>query len=128
METWTSDDKVRSLACGGVQSTQLGTSGRTVSEFVQGVPWQVTTCSHRYVAPSDYGLHPSRGLRTVVTGRPSWVALVGTTKAWLRPVGVQRGTRAPGRSAHPASWLTVVGSGSDGRHQVTAVGRTAAPH
>jgi hypothetical protein len=23
--------------------------------------------------------------------------------------GVQRGTRAPGRSAHPPSWLTVVG-------------------
>lgn len=32
--------------------------------------------------------------------------------AWLRPVGVQRGTRAPGRSTHPPSWLTFVGWGS----------------
>jgi hypothetical protein len=29
--------------------------------------------------------------------------------AWWRPVGVQRGIRAPGPSAYPSSWLTVVG-------------------
>lgn len=28
---------------------------------------------------------------------------------WWRPVEVQRGIRVPGRSAHPPSWLTVVG-------------------
>jgi hypothetical protein len=32
--------------------------------------------------------------------------------AWLRLVGVPRGTRAPGRSARPPSWLAVVGRGS----------------
>lgn len=31
------------------------------------------------------------------------------TTAWLRLVWVQRGTRAPDRSANPPSWLTVVG-------------------
>ncbi|MGW1391953.1 YaaC family protein [Streptomyces nigra] len=31
---------------------------------------------------------------------------------WRRQVGVQRGTRAPVQSAHPPSWLTVVGWGS----------------
>lgn len=34
--------------------------------------------------------------------------------AWLMPVGVQRGIRAPGRSADPPSWLTFVGRGSGG--------------
>lgn len=29
--------------------------------------------------------------------------------AWRGPVWVERGTRAPDRSAHPPSWLTVVG-------------------
>ncbi|MGW2768873.1 hypothetical protein [Streptomyces sp. NPDC001275] len=33
--------------------------------------------------------------------------------SWLRPVGVQRGTRAPDQSACPPSWLTFVGWGTD---------------
>lgn len=41
-------------------------------------------------------------------GRRGW--LWSTALAtWWRPVGVQRGIRAPGSSAHPPSWLTAVG-------------------
>ncbi|CAL2057655.1 hypothetical protein GPN2_10949 [Streptomyces murinus] len=39
----------------------------------------------------------------------AWLALVDGMAAWLRTVGVHRGTRVRGRSAHPPSWLTVVG-------------------
>lgn len=41
------------------------------------------------------------------TPRPARLALVDSMVAWLRPVGVQRDTRAPGRLAHSPSWLTV---------------------
>lgn len=40
---------------------------------------------------------------------PTQLALVDDMAAWLRPVGVRRGTRVPDRSAHPPSWLTVLG-------------------
>ncbi|GAA2702059.1 hypothetical protein GCM10010310_72420 [Streptomyces violaceolatus] len=42
-------------------------------------------------------------------GRPSFLWVGDTSTAWLRPVGVRQGTRAPGRLANPPSWLTVVG-------------------
>lgn len=42
---------------------------------------------------------------------------------WLKPVGVQRDIRAPGRSARPPSGLAVGGWGPYGRATVAAIGR-----
>lgn len=53
-------------------------------------------------------LHKLEDSSTVVTGLPSWLALVDGMSSWLRPVGVQRGIRVRGRSARPPSWPTVV--------------------
>lgn len=44
--------------------------------------------------------------------------------AWLGPVGVHRDIRAPGWSANPPSWLTVVGSATDSAMYPTRLGRT----
>lgn len=54
----------------------------------------------------------AEGSGTATTCRPSCLGLVDGTGSVVEAGGVQRGTRAPGRSAYPPSWLTVVGWGS----------------
>lgn len=51
----------------------------------------------------------AEGSGTVVTGRPSRLALVDGTGNVAEAGGGQRGIRAPSWSAHPPLWLTVVG-------------------
>lgn len=55
----------------------------------------------------------AEGSGSVLTARPTGLALVDGMATWLRPVEVQRGIRVHGRSASPPSWLdSGIGAGA----------------